>query len=270
MIRPIPLIALFALLLSVASCVPLPKSEEPGAKRIVEPDDDTLREHAGEIGRLYGRLKILSLDDIPEERYAEYKRYVNNGAAYVIVHPSYYLFFHNYNKKKVVVERPRWNFSKNTVDIFIDEYPAGKSKILNYMKEMERRERDFLKKASARERLVILVLPPDYLNHPEYPYRKLDEFARYINEATGGSPSVIYLDSESHKRGFLTFDTAPRLNRFLKAAEVKTLLLGGGYVDLCLKDFYESALNLKDIEKVEIVQELSVDSPDYLREERSQ
>lgn len=240
----------------------------PVVRKIVEPDDSIIREYAETINKLYGKLKIVSLNDIAEEDFKEYKKYVNNGIAYVIVHPSYYLFFHNYDRKaKVVVERPRGDFSKNTVDIFIDDYPAGKSRILRRMKVSEKRERDFLKKASARGRLIILVLPPDYHKHPEYPYRKLDEFARYLNEVTGASPSVIYIESESHKRGFVTIETLPKLNRFLKAAEVKTLLLGGGYVDLCLKDFYDETANLKDIEKVEIIPEICTETPDYMREE---
>ena len=168
----------------------------------------------------------------------------------------------------MVVERPAGDFSKNIVDIFVEDYPAGKSKIISRMKESERRERDFIRKASSRGRLIILVLPPDYQNHPEYPYRKLDEFARYINEVTGASPSVIYVESESYKRGYLTFAAMPRLNRFLKVNEVKSLLVGGGYVDLCLKDFYEQAANLKDMEKVETIQELCTDSPDLMIEEK--
>ncbi len=234
-------------------------------KKIVEPDEEILREYAEVISNLYGNLKIRSLNDIPEEKFIEYKKYVNNGTAYVIVHPSYYVFFHNYDKKaKVVIERSRGDYSKNIVDMFIDDYPVGQSKTLKQMKESERRERDFLKKASSRGRLIILVLPPDYNKHPEYPYRKLDEFARYLNEVTGASPSVVYVESESYKHGYMTFDTLPRLNRFLKTAEVKTLLLGGGYVDLCLKDFEDETASLKDIEKVETIPEICTQSPDYM------
>lgn len=262
------IVVLLILSLSGISCVSMPKWQGPEEKKIVEPGDDVLKEHSEVINNLYGKLKIVSLDQIPEDKFGDYKKYVNNGSAYVIVHPSYYVFFHNYGSKKVVVERPNWDFSKNIVDIFIENYPAGKSNILKKMKESERRERDFIKKASSRGRLVILVLPPDYLNHPEYPYRRLDEYARYLNEVTGDSPSVIYIDSESYKRGYVTFDTLPRLNRFLQAAGVRSLLLGGGYVDLCLKDFYEGAVNLKEIEKVEIIPEISTESPDYMNEDR--
>ncbi|MEK7851339.1 MAG: hypothetical protein AAB275_05615 [Deltaproteobacteria bacterium] len=269
MMRPaIIAVAIFGMLLTNLSCAPLSEITKPLEIKVVEPDDDLLKEYAEEISRLYGKLKILSIDEIPEEKYAEYKKYAQEGRAYLLVHPSYYVFFHNYGKNKVVVERQRGEFSKNIVDIFIDEYPAGKSRILRRMKDSERRERDFIKKVSAKGKLLILVLPPDYSNHPEYPYRKLDEFARYINEVTGGAPSVVYVESESHKRGYMTFESLPRLNRFLTAAEVKSLSLGGGYVDLCLKDFEEEARNLKDIEKIEVVREIFTESPDHMSEEQ--
>lgn len=245
------------------------EDRKPKEKKIIEPDDDVLKEYSEVINNLYGKLKIPFLNEIPEEKFIEYKKYVNNGTAYAIVHPSYYVFFHNYDKKaKVVIERSRGDYSKNIVDMFIDDYAAGNSKIIKYMKDMERRERDFLKKASSRERLVILVLPPDYNNHPEYPYRKLDEFARYLNEVTGASPSVVYVESESYKHGYMTFDTLPLLNRFLQTVGVKTLFLGGGYVDLCLKDFEDEAANLKDMEKVETIPEICTQSPDYMEQDK--
>lgn len=265
-------IAVLAASFTGLSCKSIPsiiEGRQPKEKRVVEPDDDVLKEYAEVISNLYGKLKIPSLDEIPEEKFIEYKKYVNNGTAYAIVHPSYYVFFHNYDKKaKVVIERSRGDYSKNIVDMFIDDYPVGKSRILKRMKESERRERDFLKKASSRGRLIILVLPPDYNNHPEYPYRKLDEFARYLNEVTGASPSVVYVESESYKHGYMTFETLPRLNRFLKEAEVKSLLLGGGYVDLCLKDFQEEAERIQDIEKVEVLPELCTESPDHMGQDK--
>lgn len=260
-------IAFLSLLLTNLSCARLSEVPKPLERMVVEPDDEVLREHAEEISRLYGKLDILSIDEIPEEKYVDYKKYAQNGGAYVLVHPSYSIFFHNYGKKKVIVERQRGEFSKNIVDIFIDDYPVGKSRILRRMKESERRERDFIKKVSAKGKLLILVLPPDYLHHTEYPYRKLDEFARYLNEVTGGAPSVVYVESESYKRGYMTFQTLPRLNRFLQATEVKSLSLGGGYVDLCLRDFEEEARNLKDVEKVEVIKDICADSPDYMNED---
>jgi len=246
------------------SCTSALKKRTFTGKRVVEPSEDVLRENAEVIRELYGKLKIVRLDDIPEEKYADYKKYVNNGAAYAIVHPSYYLYFHDYNANKIVVERPEGDFSKNITDIFIEDYPAGKSRVVKYMKEMERRERDFFKKASLRRRLVILVLPPDYQKHTEYPYRTLDEFGRYINEATEGSPSIIYVESETLKQGYLNDETLPRLNAFLQTVGVKSLLLGGGYVDLCLRDFFQEASNLKDIETVEMLPEICAESPDLM------
>lgn len=262
--KPFTILILFALSFAGLACIPGVQKRQTAAKKVVEPDDNVLREHSETINRLYGDLKIVSLNDIPEGRYDDYKKYVHGGIAYVIVHPSYYLFFHNYNSSKVVVERERGDFSKNIVDIFVDDFQTD-DKIVQYMKEMERRERDFITKASSKERLVILILPQNYKTHPEYPYRKLDEFARYINDATNGSHSVIYIESESPKRGYLTNDNMLKLNSFLSEVEVKSVLLGGGYVDLCLNDFYQQALNFKETENVTVMSELSCQSPDLMR-----
>lgn len=244
------------------------RDEGADNKKVVEPDEEELKKHAEVISRFYGKLNILSLDQIPEEKYVDYKKYVNSGVAYVVVHPSYYVFFHNYNQRKVVIEREKGMYAKNIVDIFIDEYPAGSSSILKNMKESEGRERAFLKKASSKRRLLILVLPLDYQNHPEYPYRGLDEYARYLNEVTGAPPSVVYIESASYKHGSLTFDTLVKLNMFLQAVGVKTLLLGGGYIDLCQKEFQEEAKKIQHIERVEVLREISLDSPDYMDEAR--
>lgn len=262
------IIVALALPFAGLSCTTVPKSKKQGARKIVDPGEESLKEHAEEISRLYGKLKVLSLDDIPEEKYRDYRYYAYNGSAYVIVHPAYYLFFHDNNEKKRVVERKEGDFSKNIVDIFIEDYPAGDSKMLKQMKASARRERDFIRKNSSYGRLVILVLPPNYLSHPEYPYRRVDEFARYLNEVTGESASVIYIESASYKRGHLSYDVLTRLNKFLNAAEVNTLLLGGGYKNLCLEDFYNDMTRIQDIESVELLPDISTESPDFISEDK--
>lgn len=266
--RLILVIAVLALPFTGLSCTSVQKLKKLGTVKIVDPPEAILKEHAEEIDRLYGKLKIVSLDEIPESKYADYRHYAFNGSASVIVHPSYYLFFHDNNEKKIVVERKGGDFSKNIVDIFVEDYPAGDSKMLKQMKASAKRERDFIRKNSLYGRLVILVLPLEYRSHPEYPYGRLDEFARYLNEVSGGSSSVIYIESDSYKRGHLSSDVLTRLNKFLNAVGVNTLLLGGGYKNLCLGDFYDEMKRVQDIESVEIVPEICTESPDFISEDK--
>lgn len=245
------------------SCAPAATVQKDEASMMVAAEEDPLKEHAEGIGRLYGKLKIVSLDKISEENYKEYRKYIDNGRAYIIVHPQYYLFFHDSNGNKLVLERQRGDFSKNIVDLFVEDYPVGENRMLAKMKASAKSERDFLKE-KASERLVILVLPSDYLNHPEYPYRRLDEFARYLNEVTGSSPSVIYVESDTHNEGRMNPKVMAKLIKFLYATKVKSLFLGGGYVDLCLSEFKDNLTNV--FESVRLIPEICTESPDLTGE----
>lgn len=261
--RLIILMTLLAMPFTGLSCAPTATLQSDGAGTKVDHGEDPLKEYAEEIGRLYGKLKIVSLDEIAEENYNDYRQYVHNGSAYVIVHPQYYLFFHDSNWNKVVLERQRGDFSKNIVDLFIEDYPAGENRMLAKMKASAKSERAFLKE-KASERLIILVLPSDYLNHPEYPYRRLDEFARYLNETTGGSPSVIYVESDTHNEGRMNPKVMAKMIKFLYATKVKSLFLGGGYVDLCLSEFQENLTNV--FESVKLIPDICTESPDLTNE----
>src|SRR3990172_2292360 len=240
------------------------QTTEAKPKKSVEPDDDMLRHYSREIGVLYRRLNIRSLNDIPEKSFVEYKKYVQNGTAYVIVHPAYYIFFHDYNDNKLVIERRSGNLLKNIVDVFIEDYPVGNNQMLQKMREGQNKEKDFLRKAVSQKGLVILVLPPNYINHHDYPYHKLDEFGRYLNEITKGAPSVVYIESRGHESGYLTGKTLSMLDSFLKETGVKTLLIGGGYVGLCVENFFTEAGRLHNIDKIELMPELLTSSPDFI------
>ncbi len=225
--------------------------------------DDSVGQFSDGISRLYGRLKIRSVDDIPESDYFLYKKFVSDSTVNVMVHPAYFLFFQDNNDNKVFVDRGE-DFSKNIVDLFIEEYPAEKRSMPEQMKLSLKNEELFLRDKSQKRELLVLVLPPRYKKHPEYPYKKLDEFARYLNEVTHGSPSVLYVESDGFKNGYLSSDTHDRLSKFFNALGINTVRIGGGYKDLCVKNFYDEIVAVRNIRNTVLVPEICTVSPDLI------
>ena len=216
-----------------------------------------------EIKRYYGKLNVRSLADVPESEYPQYKKYVSDKTVLVIVHPAYFIFFQDNNENKILVKR-RNDLSKNIVDLFLDDYAADTGSILEQIQLSLKNENRFLREKSLRRELVILVLPPRYKKHPEYPYKNLDEFGRYLNEVTNGSPSLLYVESEEFKSGYLSGDTLNRLNKFFNAVEIRTIRLGGGYKNMCLKNCYDDIASIRKGQNIVMAPEICTVSPDVI------
>jgi hypothetical protein len=234
-----------------------------GIRRQIDPLDEVIYRHSNEVKQLYAMLKIRSLADISETSYIKYKKYVLNNTVYVLVHPAYYIFFHDNNENKIYVDRGN-DFSKNIVDLFIDDFPVNDSKMLEQMKLSTNMERVFLGKKSLNQNLVIVVLPPKYRTHPEYPYNKLDEYGRYLNDVTQNSPSILYIESESYKSGYLTRDTLSKVRKLFNALEIKTVYVSGGYTGGCVQNFYEQIVENYNVKNIELVPEMCIASPDIM------
>ena len=255
------------LMLMVASLVLSACSVQmnPRSRINVYQDDESERPPAKDINRLYGKLRLRSLGDISKNEYDNYTKYVSNHTAYVVVHPAYYLFFHDNNQNKIIIDRDD-NFSKNIVDLFIDTYPDDTNSRVNRMKVALKKESDFLREKSQQNNLVILIIPPLYRLHPSYPYKKFDEFSRYLNEVTNGSPAVIYAESENFNTGYLPPPMLSRLNRFLAATGVNKIEIGGEYIKKCVNNFYEQAGNLEDIKNASLIRDICAISPDTMED----
>lgn len=246
--------------LSLSSCS---ASEQTLTK--VDPLNEVMYQHFDEVRQHYGKLGIRPLVEISENSYARFRKYVANDAVYVVVHPAYYVFFQDTNCNKVYIGRSE-DFSRNIVDMFLDDYPTGGSPLLEQMKLNLKNERDFIAEKSRNNQLVILVLPPRYLKHPEYPYKKLDEFRRYLNDVANDSPSILYVESENHKSGYLSSEVLDKVARFLKANGVKRVFVAGGYEKLCLQNLYDQMAGIQTIEKISFMGGLCTASPDSLQQ----
>lgn len=222
-----------------------------GRNRIVEKDPRWMEWSYSGIG-------IRKLNDIPAEKYSDYSRYVDGSRIYVIVHPAYYIFF---NKDVPAIRRTADNAGSSIFDLFLRETPDD-STLIRCIRQQQMNEKDFIEYLSGEKRLIILIVPKDYREHPDYRYRYgRDEYARYINEVTSGSESALYLESASPSSGELSADDYFTLLSFMNHTGAKSVLIGGGYVGRCQTQFYRQMTRVESGGSYFIVPEISVFSP---------
>lgn len=200
-------------------------------------------------------LLIRNLYDLFPD-YKTHLKGVTTDKVYVIVHPSYYLFFH---KKPFHVAADN---SKNVVETFVTSEYTGKSAVITLMKEYERSEMKFIGSANQEKRLVILVLPGGYLESKNYLYKNgPDEYTRYLNEFSGGSDSILYIETRSTFTGKIGKSGRTLLLDFLKKIGAKEIYIGGGYVGRCQEEFYKLAAKIWPEDQIALIPELSAFSP---------
>ena len=218
--------------------------------RTVKKSDEWLRQ-------AYGGLQIRRLTDVPRARYGEFKKYVTNGAVYVIVHPGFYVFFEN--QVKLSSDEDRRAFPrKNIIERFGDSIPQ-EAFSFKIALEQEKLVREFLEFASEEKKLVIVLLPRDHVRHLAYGYVEgLDEYARYVNEMTNASESVLYLESLGWNNGVIETEDQRVLTAFLEELGVRTVFVGGGYIGRCVDDCYISLRKKFSYGDVILVPELLV------------
>ena len=214
------------------------------------------------IAGAYRGLGIRKLNDILPPQYQEYRKYVDDGAVYIFVHPAYYLFFH---ARKPQILRSADDFTNSVVDIFLSE--SYDDTVTRLEQEQQKNEKNFIEYLTTEGKLVILVLPRDYRRSSNYGYADSpDEYARYLNEIANSAPSILYMESETAGSGkLLPGDLIPLLS-LLEATEATSVLIGGGYVGRCQKEFYTYITNFAISGTYSIVPELSTFSPEDVSE----
>lgn len=211
----------------------------------------------------YQGLSLANLNTLSPDQYERYRKYVDHGSAYIFVHPSYSLFF---DAKKPGFLKRSADRHGSIVDSFLETSPDTAVAVLE--QEQLKFEKNFIEYLTTEEKLVILVLPRDYRHAMNYGYTEgPDEYARYLNGIANGSPAILYLESESSSSGKLLADDLIPLLSFLKAVGAETMLIGGGYVGRCQKEFYQYMTNFTAADRYYIVPELSTFSPEDISEE---
>lgn len=201
-------------------------------------------------------LLIKNLRDLPAASRAELETKWSGSEVYIIVHPSYYLFFH---EKPFAVPS---SDSKNIVGTFLENEFADSDAVIDLMKAYEKAEMDFMALAKQKNTHVILLIPGNYLTSHHYIFRDgPDEYTRYINELTGDSEDVIYIESMSANTGKMFREDQTLLLNFLRKAGIVKIYLGGGYVGRCQKEFYNFLSNEWSKDDIAIIPEISSFSP---------
>ncbi|TAL26659.1 MAG: hypothetical protein EPN94_02800 [Nitrospirae bacterium] len=198
--------------------------------------NETTKKSPEWLREAYSGIKIKRLNDIPKEEYGAYKKRLYKGQIYIIVHPGFYSFFANKNAPEPK-ERIDAFPAKNLADRIFSDAPTD-SLGLKLAQENERLLRNFLEYMSLEKKLVILILPRDYKKYLTNGYSPgLDEYARYLNDLTNGSESILYMESRNHNTGDMEKDDVEILSAFLKDIKAKRILYSGGFVGRCLDKF---------------------------------
>ncbi len=210
------------------------------------------------IEKSYEGLMVRRLTNVSEREFPKYKKFLDEGSVYILVHPGFFSFFHYPRKLRRSASDDLSEF--NVVEMLLKR--RTKSAEFALLQAQERRTRDFVEFKSTQKKLLIMVIPQNYKEYSGYTYRKnLDEYMRYLNEITNFSESVLFVESRSPNRGSLSDDDANRLVEFLLSVDAKTVYLGGSYVGRCLEDFYTLLTREYGSEGIYVVPELSDISP---------
>jgi hypothetical protein len=154
--------------------------------------------------------------------------------AYVIVHPAYSLFFRDWRKE-----------------------PPSDAKFGLIKKQFEN-ESTLIKTRTSAGAIVVLVIPGNYAADSVAP----QSFVSWMNSLTEQGDSVYFVPTEASNSGSLAVNDVVEFYEFLKTMKIGRLLIGGGYIGRCQKEFYYQVSEHLDQGAAVIVPEFSSVSPD--------
>jgi len=201
-------------------------------------------------------LTFMSISELPEGFEKDLVQKVATRNVYIIVHPSYYLFFGKNNPLPALAP------GKNVVTTFLETDQIERRPFIDLMKYYERTEIEFLSSSSPKGKLIILVMPGKYLSSKLYLYRDgKDEYARYLNEVINGDNAVFYVESIRSSSGRMSKKERHALKNFLRKVKAQNIYVGGGYVGRCQKEVYKVMSRMWPDNRLAIIPDLSSFSP---------
>ena len=163
---------------------------------------------------------------------------------YVIVHPAYAVFFQSLGKEK---------------------FAEAKYRLL---KKQFETEKEFIAKQAASGATIILVLPgktAEGVFPATYP-----SYRDYLNKTAGAGSSVFFIYSETSSSGAIPQNEMMSLYYFVRALKPAKVMVAGGYIGRCQREFYNEFTNYVDRSQVFIVPQLSTISPDDVTEKEAE
>jgi hypothetical protein len=157
---------------------------------------------------------------------------------YVIVHPAYGVFFQSLGKE---------NFAE------------AKYRLL---KKQFETEKEFIAQRAAAGGTTILVLPGKATDGA-FP-------ATYLNKTAGAGNSVFFIYSETSSSGAIPQKEMLSLYYFIRGLRPARVMVAGGYIGRCQKEFYNELTNYIEKSQVFIVPQLSTISADDVTEQEAE
>jgi hypothetical protein len=162
-------------------------------------------------------------------------------AVTVIVHPAYSLFFRDERRSR---------------------FTEAKYDLLKYQLDGEAR---FISEIARSGNILVLLLPGNFEKESIAPL----SYTTYLNAAAGNSPTVFAIYSEIWSSGVLATDTMVTLYRFLSSVKAERVLVGGGYIGRCQREFYNQLTAYVDAGTAYVVPEVSSISPDDISDQEA-
>lgn len=156
----------------------------------------------------------------------------------IIVHPAYSVFLR---------------------DLATEAYPDVKYRLL---KKQFYNEAAFMAERAGAGGILVLIIPGNYSTESFSPL----SYTAYLNAVASRGPSVFYLFSKTSSTGVITADDMISLYRFLQDVNADTVMIGGGYIGRCQREFYDQLTNFIDRTRMYIAPEISTLSPDDVSE----
>lgn len=180
------------------------------------------------------RLSASSAEAVPQS--------LRGRAVTIMVHPAYSLFFREERRST---------------------YSEAKYDLLKFQLDNEAR---FIGEIAKTDNVLILVLPGNYQKDSLAP----QSYTFYLNSSTRSGPLVYHIYSETSSSGSLSTDTMVTLYGFLQKVKADKVLIGGGYIGRCQREFYNQITTYLDKVPAYIVPEISSISPDDIDSDEAQ
>jgi hypothetical protein len=91
----------------------------------------------------------------------------------------------------------------------------------------------------------------------------------YLNTLVSGGNTLYYVLSETSSSGTLPANDMVNMYVFLQAINAKKIMVGGGYIGRCQREFYEQLSKYIDVSRTFIVPEVSTISLEDVTDEEA-